>query len=827
MAKTVDDYKLPEMSGRFLDKEIVGFDPVYGTPIFGDLPDEELPVDEQKPLFPEDGRSDGNFQLNSEELDAGFIRDASNNYGFANRDADAWGWAAKGAGRLFGPAGSFLINGLLSTDSKAVQAAYKDVFGRERPMATHFGNAISGGDVDGYVSSIEVDGKKYDITLAPDPEKPTDITPTQAKELLAKSGDKAKEVGEVADKRDSFIERGAQKARSILSDDPQKAPTVRTEEEIKRDAPVQASPLLEDDRPVIGDRLVEPSYNPPVEDRFKGPATIGSRGEQPSPSNYAPASMAPVGRSFIDYAGMPVLDMTDDIPYGRQATANKKDYEGAVIHHSEELTPAAIHAMTNSPRERGAYVGYHTAVTPDGTLVQLAPDDVRVNHIGQVPAPPTPLGATLDNTNSYAFSFLGADRSPTPEAIATATDFLEAKGFTAGQLTPHAKGRTIQTDEVEGQYATDMMNELMSIPDGPQGRFGPRSAIYGTPLPNRERTIMDDPIIADSVPPPAIERNIGAEANFTTAPRFPAEMAARNSITVTPEEREALALTLAGEIDSRLSPLDSDEGRRNAANILASIENRFGSQRAGSFGKNVDYTDRRDVVYQPKQFSTFNDDYGKRIAEGNFALAPDTFRGFVDDFYSGKLRPDDYSITHYVNPSIAKPSWTNVMDEKANVGGHSFLSNDIYGNIIGNRMSDVYGDLGANKNMSPADQYASYGQGQRNMFTEIAGIDNARPEMKDINIATAQSIMNTEPLGFRDEARTFNNDAFDSFVDSEPTQQTTEVSDNTQNTADSGPSGTGSEDDGSTYDGSSDTDVSTDTSVSESDTTEDDDSDTV
>ena len=97
---------------------------------------------------------------------------------------------------------------------------------------------------------------------------------------------------------------------------------------------------------------------------------------------------------------------------------------------------------------------------------------------------------------------------------------------------------------------------------------------------------------------------------------------------LTDAERRDIALTIAGEIDPRLTPYGTYENRREIAAILGIIENRSALR-----GKSLN-----EVIHQEKQFSTWNDDDKKRIAADQYANHNKDIYKAIDDYFSGYLR---------------------------------------------------------------------------------------------------------------------------------------------------------------------------------------------
>lgn len=134
---------------------------------------------------------------------------------------------------------------------------------------------------------------------------------------------------------------------------------------------------------------------------------------------------------------------------------------------------------------------------------------------------------------------------------------------------------------------------------------------------------------------------------------------------LTDREREALALTLAGEIDWRQSPPDSPQTATEAASILETAVTRL----EGGRGR---YEDLADVVLDRAQYSTWNDDRGRGIARGNYAQFGPTIDNFIDGYFSGAIEPVARGITSYWNPSVTGVQSYNGIQTVSDVGPHRF-----------------------------------------------------------------------------------------------------------------------------------------------------------
>jgi hypothetical protein len=142
--------------------------------------------------------------------------------------------------------------------------------------------------------------------------------------------------------------------------------------------------------------------------------------------------------------------------------------------------------------------------------------------------------------------------------------------------------------------------------------------------------------------------------------------------SLTAQERRDLALTIAGEIDPRLTPYGTPESAQEIAAILGTIENRYalGYFRHGS---------RSDVVKAPKQYSTWNDAEGRRVARDNYDAYKEHIDRAVNEYADGYLKSPAPGATHYWAPRAMQaltgspdPYWARDIAVRAPVGAHIF-----------------------------------------------------------------------------------------------------------------------------------------------------------
>ena len=106
------------------------------------------------------------------------------------------------------------------------------------------------------------------------------------------------------------------------------------------------------------------------------------------------------------------------------------------------------------------------------------------------------------------------------------------------------------------------------------------------------------------------------------------------------QERHDIALTIAGEIDPRITHYGTATVRREMASILGVIENRSALRKKSL----------SEIVHQPSQFSTWNTKKGRRNARNNYAKYGVEIDAAVDDYFAGYLRSPVHNATHYWAP---------------------------------------------------------------------------------------------------------------------------------------------------------------------------------
>lgn len=144
---------------------------------------------------------------------------------------------------------------------------------------------------------------------------------------------------------------------------------------------------------------------------------------------------------------------------------------------------------------------------------------------------------------------------------------------------------------------------------------------------------------------------------------------------LTEQEKQDLALTIAGEIHPGFTRYGTEEAREEIAKILASIENRYDLAESGR------YTTRSDVVKAPKQYSTWNTKTERAVAQQNYRNFKEHINSAVEDFYNGKLQATAPHATNYWSPvgmrhitggRRSEPKWGPSVINRTTTGPHVF-----------------------------------------------------------------------------------------------------------------------------------------------------------
>lgn len=138
---------------------------------------------------------------------------------------------------------------------------------------------------------------------------------------------------------------------------------------------------------------------------------------------------------------------------------------------------------------------------------------------------------------------------------------------------------------------------------------------------------------------------------------------------ITPEQKELMGMTLAGEIDPGRTDLTTEAGRREAMGILSTIENR-----APKYGGITE------AITAPKQYSTWNNQAASNTASTNYHGNKSTYDTLVSDYISNPANNLGFTSYHadYVNPG-----WSDQMQNKEQIGPHTFGFLDEYSKPAG------------------------------------------------------------------------------------------------------------------------------------------------
>jgi hypothetical protein len=154
----------------------------------------------------------------------------------------------------------------------------------------------------------------------------------------------------------------------------------------------------------------------------------------------------------------------------------------------------------------------------------------------------------------------------------------------------------------------------------------------------------------------------------------------------TEQELRDLAMTLAGEIDQRRSPITDPQTRIEAANILATVVNRFSTDEPRRFGPSPieNYGSYSDVVRNARQYNAW---MGQHVGttQRNYDANRNFWDGAVKDFFAGDLQPSAPNATHY-HADFVQPSWSRSIDRVAQAGPHVFYNDERFmGRPLGER----------------------------------------------------------------------------------------------------------------------------------------------
>lgn len=133
---------------------------------------------------------------------------------------------------------------------------------------------------------------------------------------------------------------------------------------------------------------------------------------------------------------------------------------------------------------------------------------------------------------------------------------------------------------------------------------------------------------------------------------------------ITPEQKELMGMTLAGEIDPGRTDLTTEAGRREAMGILSTVENR-----APKYGGITE------AITAPNQYSTWNNQAASNTASTNYHGNKSTYDTLVSDYISNPQ--NNLGFTSY-HADTVNPGWSGSMQNKEQIGPHTFGFLDEY-----------------------------------------------------------------------------------------------------------------------------------------------------
>lgn len=146
-----------------------------------------------------------------------------------------------------------------------------------------------------------------------------------------------------------------------------------------------------------------------------------------------------------------------------------------------------------------------------------------------------------------------------------------------------------------------------------------------------------------------------------------AEQRAGTKRSWTDEDRRAVAVTLAGELDLNQTDLETEEGQKEVQAIISTIENR-----ALKNGTSIAEEALRSNDQGIHQYSAFNSDNEARTV-ANFKSNPSLYKGLATAYESNPYSrmPD---VTNYYNPAAVTkiPSWDDDLTNVVTYGPHKF-----------------------------------------------------------------------------------------------------------------------------------------------------------
>jgi hypothetical protein len=320
------------------------------------------------------------------------------------------------------------------------------------------------------------------------------------------------------------------------------------------------------------------------------------------------------------------------------------DVSGIAIHHTGGRgTPEGV---VNTLNQRGLGVQY--VMDRDGTIYSTGSTDEREAHIR-----PAENGSGLSNDNTLGIEVIANDDSDlTPEQIKSGISFINDQisrnpdiglnVFGHGELNSHKQ-------DTEGMSIVNAYrnwrDDALNRPAVPTERPDP-----GTMIAEQDKPKDNGAFSALMSPSEKTGSGITVDPN-----RFK---------DITDDEKTLMGMTLAGEIDPSKTDLTTEAGRREAMGILSTIENR--SPKYGSI---------TETITAPKQYSTWNNEAAANTAANNYHGNKSVYDTLVSDYISDPQNNLGFTSYHanYVNPG-----WSNEMQNKENIGPHTFGFLDEY-----------------------------------------------------------------------------------------------------------------------------------------------------
>ena len=281
------------------------------------------------------------------------------------------------------------------------------------------------------------------------------------------------------------------------------------------------------------------------------------------------------------------------------------------------------------------------------------------------------LGGMLGNNQGYV-----GDLSYNGQTTAVGLDAQDKLGRTtltpnearmrqqlsgAVQATPEQTKANVDSFKTANPGLLGRMAKSFGITkDDPADNPTPR-AINTDNTPAQMKTSYDSQVRTDSAAVSTPQAGVaGRSMGYTAA------QAKQRTSTFSPDDRDAMAKTLAGEIDFSKTDLSTPAGQQEAFGVLSSMENR--SKKYGSVAK---------AAYAPNQYSTWNTPSTTKTALGNYAKNKSMIDSVVDRYTRD---PDaNLGFTSYYNDSIADPAWGASMDRTTKIGPHKFGNLAEYG----------------------------------------------------------------------------------------------------------------------------------------------------